>query len=130
VIFLRRGNGGREQQTRANGIELTAELRRHGIKGFRVLRTSGNHSAVDRILPIHVDAVEDSRSVYAWSEIPVEVQIHAGAHEISHMRRLSSIRKSFGVNPSANRNQDLQFGKLLLELLKLMKRAAQLIRVG
>src|SRR5579859_7567384 len=65
VVLLSGGDGCGEQQAGTHCVELSSELGGHRVQVFRVFRTAGNQAAVDRILPINVDPVEDSRCVNA-----------------------------------------------------------------
>src|SRR6185437_12010722 len=84
-----------------------------------------------RIFPVDIEAIEQTghsrgsaRSIAAHArwQIALEEHRNAGTHEfLARSRRSSRIREVLRVGPAADREQDLEFGILHLQLAQLVE---------
>ena len=84
-------------------------------------------AALDWILPVNINAIKNARSLNTVGEVAGNEGLHAGANEIAQMLRRSRAGKTLRLSPAAEGDEDLQIGIKMLQLLKLMKSAAQLV---
>src|SRR5215471_14703878 len=122
-----------QQKTGTNGIELAAKFSGHRGEIAGVLGKTRARASFHRILPVNINAVEDSGHMDARRKISPDKCLHTRVHELAHVLGLSGAGKALRLAPSAKRDDDFQFGKTALQLLKLMESAPQPVgtsRVG
>src|SRR5229473_687572 len=82
VVLLFCGQGRSKQISGTQRIQLTPEFGCQSSEICFVLRTPLVNAALDRILPINIDAVKNTRSINIGSEVPGNESLNAGANEI------------------------------------------------
>src|SRR5262249_30504378 len=78
-----------QQQAWADGIELAANLSGHCREIPGVFGKARACTAFDRVLPVNINAIEDSRHMNARSEISLDKSADARTHEFAHVLGLS-----------------------------------------
>src|SRR4029077_20591586 len=127
VVLLFRGQGGSEQISGSQLIQLAPEFGCQRGEICFVLRTSLMDAALHWIFPVNIDAIKNASSFDTWSKMAGNKDLYTGANEIAHMIRGSRAGKALGLPPASEGDEDLQIRIKVLQLLKLMKSAAQLV---
>ena len=104
---------------------MAAEFGNHGSEIPGVFRKTLSHAAFHRILPININAIEDSRGMNARGKISFDKSMDAGAYKFAHMIGFSGAGKALRLAPSTKRYDHFQFGITAFQFLKLMKGAAK-----
>src|SRR5207249_1433833 len=83
------------------------------------------HATLNRILPVNIDPVKNSRAFHAGRKMPFNEGFYARANKLFEMLRLNGAREPIGLPPAAKGDHQLQVGIPALQLFKLMKSSSQ-----